>query len=312
MGRVMNFLVVGPGAMGCLFAGHLRRAGHQAVILDYREDRANLINGDGITLEGVGGDFSIQVPAVAGKPSRKFDVALICVKAYQTDEVARTLSSWLDPDVVVLTLQNGLGNLEALRNSFGDARVLGGVTAEGATLLGPGHVRHAGRGPTIIGPAGPDHGPAANIVSAFADAGFDIRMVDGVEDLIWGKLIVNVGINALTAITRLKNGRLPNIPGTHQVMKEAIGEAVKVADAVGINLPYPDPVKRVEEVCVGTADNIASMLQDVLAQRATEIGFINGAIVREGRRLGIPTPVNLTLNSLVEALQDSYEDTVSV
>ena len=308
----MNFLVVGPGAMGCLFAGHLKRAGHPAVILDYREDRANLINGNGITLEGVGGDFNIRVPAVAGKPSRKFDVALICVKAYQTDEVARTLSSWLDPDVVVLTLQNGLGNLEALRNSFGDARVLGGVTAEGATLLGPGHVRHAGRGPTIIGPAGPAHGPAANIVSAFADAGFDIRMVDGVEDLIWGKLIVNVGINALTAITRLKNGRLPNIPGTHQVMKEAIGEAVRVADAAGINLPYPDPVKRVEEVCVGTADNIASMLQDILAQRATEIGFINGAIVREGRRLGIPTPVNLTLSSLVEALQDSYEDTVSV
>jgi len=308
----MNFLIVGPGAMGCLFAGRLKKAGHRVVILDYKEERARHINGNGISLEGVGGNFNVQVTAVTEKPSRKIHVALICVKAYQTDEVARTLSSWLDPDVVVLTLQNGLGNLEALRNSFGDARVLGGVTAEGATLLGPGHVRHAGRGPTIIGPAGPDHGPAANIVSAFADAGFDIRMVDGVEDLIWGKLIVNVGINALTAITRLKNGRLPNIPGTHQVMKEAIGEAVKVADAVGINLPYPDPVKRVEEVCVGTADNIASMLQDVLAQRATEIGFINGAIVREGRRLGIPTPVNLTLNSLVEALQDSYEDTVSV
>jgi 2-dehydropantoate 2-reductase len=308
----MNFLIVGPGAMGCLFAGRLKKAGHQAVILDYKEDRANIINRDGISLEGVGGDFKVQVVAVTGKPAQKPHVALICVKAYQTGDVARTLSSWLDPDVMVLTLQNGLGNLETLKNTFGDKRVLGGVTAEGATLLGPGHVRHAGSGPTIIGPLGGEHGPTANIVSAFLDAGFDTRAVDGVEDLIWGKLIVNVGINALTAITKLKNGRLPNIEGTHQVMKEAIGEAVRVADALGIQLPYPDPVKRVLEVCAGTADNIASMLQDVLAQRATEIRFINGAIVREGLRLGIPTPVNFTLSCLVEAIQDSYKEIVSV
>ena len=239
-------------------------------------------------------------------------MALICVKAYQTEEAARTLSSLLDPDVMVLTLQNGLGNLEILRRVLGNKRVLGGVTAEGATLLGPGRVRHAGRGPTIMGPAGPDGGPAANIVAAFADAGFDIRAVDEVEDLIWGKLIVNVGINALAAITKLKNGRLPNIDGTHQVMKEAILEAVRVADAKGIKLPFPDPIERVLEVCRGTADNIASMLQDVLAQRATEIRFINGAIVSEGRRLGIPTPVNFTLSCLVEALQDSYNEAVRV
>jgi len=213
---------------------------------------------------------------------------------------------------MVLTLQNGLGNLEILRKVLGDKRVLGGVTAEGATLLGPGHVRHAGRGPTIIGPAGSDDGPAAKIVSAFENAGFDIRAVDGVEDLIWGKLIVNVGINALAAITKLKNGRLPDIDGTRQVMKEAILEAVRVADVKGIKLPFSDPIERVLEVCRGTADNIASMLQDVLAQRATEIRFINGAIVSEGRRLGIPTPVNFTLSRLVEALQDSYNAAVRV
>ncbi|OQY45763.1 MAG: hypothetical protein B6240_08240 [Desulfobacteraceae bacterium 4572_87] len=308
----MNFLIVGPGAMGCLFAAHLKKAGHQPVILDYREDRAQQINEAGISLEGVGGDFKTRVTAVTGKPSQKIHVALICVKAYQTEDAAQALASWLDPHVMVLTLQNGLGNLEILKKVLGEERVLGGVTAEGATLLGPGHVRHAGRGPTIIGPSGGEHGPAANIVSAFSDAGFDIRAEEGVEGLIWGKLIINVGINALTAITRLKNGRLPNVSGARQVMKEAIDEAVRVADAVGIQLPYPDPIKRVREVCAGTADNIASMLQDVLAQRITEIRFINGAIVREGRRLGIPTPVNFTLSCLVEAIQDSYKDAVRV
>ncbi len=306
----MNFLIVGPGAMGCLFAGHLKRAGHQVVMLDYREDRAREINLNGISLEGVEGNFKVQVAAVTEKPSQKIHVALICVKAYQTDEVARALSSWLDSDVMVLTLQNGLGNLEILKETLGEERVLGGVTAEGATLLGPGHVRHAGRGPTIIGPAGVDGRPSPSIVSAFADAGFDIRAVDAVEDLIWGKLIVNVGINALAAITRLKNGRLPDIKGTHQVMKKAVGEAVKVAHQKGIHLPFPDPVEKVLEVCRGTADNIASMLQDVLAQRATEIRFINGAIVAEGQRLGIEAPVNFTLSCLVEALQDTYDEAI--
>ena len=308
----MNFLIVGPGAMGCLFGGRLKRAEHPVLLLDYKEERANRINANGITLEGVGGDFKVQVSAVTGKPRQKIDVVLICVKAYQTGKVARDLASWLDPGVVVLTLQNGLGNLETLEKAFGAKRVLGGVTAEGATLLGPGHVRHAGRGPTIIGPVGPDHGPVEGIVSAFSDAGFDIRAVDGVQDLIWGKLIVNVGINALAAITRLKNGRLPGIEGTRQVMEEAILEAVKVADAKGIRLPFPDPVERVLEVCRGTADNIASMLQDVLAQRVTEIRYINGAIVSEGRKLGIPTPVNFTLSCLVQALQGSYKEAVRV
>ena len=307
----MNFLIVGPGAMGCLFAGHLNKAGHQVVILDYREDRARDIDRNGITLEGVGGDFKTHVNAVTEKPIRKIHVALICVKAYQTEKVAQTLSDWLDPHVTVLTLQNGLGNLEILKKRLGGRQVLGGVTAEGATLLGPGHVRHAGRGPTIIGPAGTEGGPAADIVSAFSDAGFDIRAVDAVENLIWGKLIINVGINALAAITKVKNGRLPEIEGTRHVMQRAIDEAVHVADLKGIKLPFPDPMKRVLEVCRGTADNIASMLQDVMAERATEIQFINGAIVAEGERLGIPTPVNFTLSCLVAALQDSYRETVT-
>ncbi len=307
----MNFLVVGPGAMGCLFAGHLKKAGHGVTILDYREDRAGNISRNGISLEGVVGDFKVRVNAVTEKPRTRIDVALICVKAYHTERVAQTLSAWLDPDVSVLTLQNGLGNLEILRRKLGHKRVLGGVTAEGATLLGPGHVRHAGRGPTIIGPSGSATGPAADIVASFGDAGFDIRAVEAVENLIWGKLIVNVGINALTAITGLKNGRLPHISGTRQVMKEAISEAVRVAHKKGIRLPFPDPTERVLEVCEGTAGNIASMLQDVLAQRPTEIRFINGAIVAQGEACGIPTPVNSTLSRLVEALEASYHERIT-
>ncbi|MBW1779918.1 MAG: 2-dehydropantoate 2-reductase [Deltaproteobacteria bacterium] len=306
----MNFLVVGPGAMGCLFATRLKKVGHQVTIADYKPQRADFINRHGICIEESTGEERVHVPAVTVKTGEEPDVALICVKANQTREAAEEIVSWIDLQTSVLSLQNGLGNLELLEEVFGKGRVLGGVTAEGATLLGPGHARHAGRGQTIIGPTGKADGPVTKIVHAFEDAGFDTRSADEVESLIWGKLIVNVGINALTAITRVKNGLLPAIQGARTVMKMAVGEAERVAHAKGIDLPYPDPFERVLEVCRGTAENKASMLQDVLGQRITEIQFINGAIVREGERLGIPTPVNLTLTSLVEAIQETYDQRV--
>jgi 2-dehydropantoate 2-reductase len=307
----MNFLVVGPGAMGCIFANRLRKAGHDVTIADYKPERADFINRHGICLEESTGEERVHVQAVTGRIAEEPDVALFCVKSNQTREAAQEIASWIHRQTSVLTLQNGLGNLELLEEIFGKGRVLGGVTAEGATLLGPGHARHAGRGQTIIGPAGSADGPLEKIVKAFEGAGFDTRTADNVETLIWGKLIVNVGINALTAITRLKNGQLPAIKGAHWVMKAAVREAVSVAEARGICLPYPDPFERVLEVCRATAGNVASMLQDVLGERITEIQTINGAIVREGLKFGISTPVNLTLTSLVEAIQETYDQRVT-
>ena len=303
----MKFLVVGPGAMGCLFASRLKKAGHGVMIADHRPERADLINKNGLLIERTDGEERVRVPAITEKAPEEINAALICVKANHTREAAEKISSWLDLRTAVLTLQNGLGNLELLEEIFGKDRVLGGVTSEGATLLGPGHARHTGRGETIIGPAGPADGPVAKIVSAFKDAGFETHSSDEVENLIWGKLLVNVGINALTAITRLKNGLLPDMEGTRMIMKSSVEEAASVAHAKGINLPYPDPFERVLEVCRATAENKASMLQDVLGERITEIGFINGAVVREGNKLGIPTPVNLILTSLVSAIQETYD-----
>jgi 2-dehydropantoate 2-reductase len=306
----MNFLIVGPGAMGCLFAARLKKTGNDVTLFDYMEKRAALINRRGIRVEGVTGEYSVRVPTVKGKISRVPEVAVVCVKANQTQQAAKDIEPLLGREALVLTLQNGIGNLEILREVFGEERVLGGVTAEGATLLGEGHVRHAGQGETIFGPEGPVGSPVPKIVSAFNKAGFDARSVDKVNELIWGKLIINVGINALTAITRLKNGRLPDIDGTRMIMERAVQEAVDVAHAKGIDLPYPDPLGRVKEVCQATAGNIASMLQDILKQRVTEVAYINGAIVRESDALGIPTPVNKTLTCLVQAIQETYHEHV--
>ena len=167
---------------------------------------------------------------------------------------------------------------------------------------------HAGEGETVIGPKGKEEGPAQELLSTMNKAGLETRLADNVEDLIWGKLIINVGINALTAVTRLKNGRIPMINGTRKIMVEAVREAVTVGEAKGINLPYEEPLSRVIKVCEATKENVASMLQDVLKERITEVEMINGAIAREGDRLGIPTPVNRTLTNLVQAIQETYQE----
>jgi 2-dehydropantoate 2-reductase len=296
--------------MGCLFAARLSKAGFHVTLLDYIPERAKQINEQGIVVEGVTGPYTVNVPTVAGDLSSPPDLVLLCVKSYKTRQASETIRSTLPANAVVVTLQNGVGNVEILEHVFGKERILGGVTSEGATLLGPGKIRHAGQGETIIGPAGDPKGPAENLVSAFGRAGFKTKSVYNVSEHIWGKLIINVGINALTAITRLKNGRLPEVPGTRLVLEEAVKEAVAVAAAKSIQLPYPDPLDRVMQVCEATAGNMASMLQDVLKEKETEVDAINGAIVREGKALGIPTPVNLTLTSLVHAIQETYKEKI--
>jgi 2-dehydropantoate 2-reductase len=307
----MRFLIVGPGAMGCLFAARLSRAGYDVTLLDYIEERAEAINRQGISVEGVTGEYTINVPTLAGKIQSQPDYILICVKSTKTRVAGETIKPWLSTEAVIASLQNGVGNLEILEDIFGEKRVLGGVTAEGATVLGWGKIRHAGQGSSIFGPKGGEESPSGRIVKAFNRAGFKASSSDNVEGLIWGKLVINVGINALTAITGLKNGRLPELTGTGLVMEKAVEEAVLVAKAKGIELPYNNPLERVKDVCRDTAGNIASMLQDVLNKKMTEVDFINGAIVREGESLGIPTPVNHTLTFLVKTIHETYEERVT-
>jgi 2-dehydropantoate 2-reductase len=301
----MHFLVVGAGAMGCLFAARLKKAGLEVCLHEKIPERAQRIRERGIQVEGVSGAFEVVVPVVSRKPEPGPDAVLLCVKSYDTEEASNTIAPWLKEDSLILTLQNGLGNVEILEEIFGGKRVLVGVTSEGATVLDHGRIRHAGVGETFIGPPGDG---AEKIVSAFRRAGFTCKAVDNVHRLIWGKLIINAGINALAAVTGLKNGRLPQLSATRTIMEMAVEEAVAVAEAKEIVLPYPDPIGRVTDVCKATADNVASMLQDVRNKKETEIGAINGAVVREGEALGIPTPVNVVLTSLVKAIQETYEE----
>ena len=303
----MKIMVVGPGAVGLLWACRLARAGAAVELLDHRPDRARQLNQQGLTLVDDQGEHTLHLP-VSADPARLsgMDLALVCVKAYDTAGVAATLAQHLPPNGHALTLQNGAGNLETLAQALGPQRVLGGTTSEGATLLGPGKVRHAGQGQTHLGPMQGSPGPLeAELAHIFNQAGFNTQVSPRAQDLIWSKLIINVGINALTALLEVPNGRLLELPDARQLMARAVAEALAVGDALNVNFIHADMPAAVETVARNTAGNISSMLQDVHAGRPTEVDFINGAICRFAQQAGLTAPVNQTLTSLVKARQQA-------
>ena len=232
---------------------------------------------------------------------------IICVKSYDTKEAMMHAKSLVGEDTRVLTLQNGIGNIEILNEIAGSDKVIGGATNLGATLLDIGKVRHAGRGETVIGGVdGKIPVEMRSIREIFNKAGLQIRISRDIKGLLWSKLIINAGINALTAVTRLNNGRLIEFEGTRRILREAVTEAIRVAKRKRIKLIYDDPLAKVEGVCEATATNVSSMLQDVLKKKRTEIDFINGVIVRQGQELGISVPANSLLVDLVKTIEASY------
>jgi 2-dehydropantoate 2-reductase len=320
----MKITIVGPGALGCLVGASLVKAGEDIWFLDDRPDRAKKLNSSGIKVEGLSGDYSVKARATTeAKDIGVSDLVIICVKSYDTEEATKKAKSIIGDNTLVMTLQNGLGNVDAIAEIAGQEKVIGGVTSHGSTYLGDGHIRHAGRGETIIGrwfqpSARKDmkkwHIPRRRLEEVAAilkKANFETKITDNIKDVIWSKLIINVGINALGAITRLKNGDLLKYEWSRNIMRQAVLEASKVAKRRRINLIYSDPIKKVESVCSSCESNICSMLQDILDGQRTEIDYINGAIVSEGESLEIPTPVNSVLTDLIKTIEASYGKQIS-
>lgn len=303
----MKVLVVGPGAMGTLFSGMLALSGHEVWLLGRRPEVVEIIAREGVTLVHSRRKTTVQVKAtLQGRDAGAVELVLIFVKAYDTLQASRDALPALGGDTLVVTLQNGLNNVETVASVVGRGRVIAGVTAHGATLLGPGVVHHAGEGETALGELdGGETDRLKWVAAAFGQAGIPVEISESVNSLIWGKLVVNAAINPLTALLRIRNGELLDREETRQLMQAAALEAATVARSLDVALPYDDPVGRVETVCRLTASNRSSMLQDVERGIQTEIDHINGAVAREGEAKGVPTPVNWTLTRLVRALPPS-------
>jgi len=309
----MRIAIVGPGAMGNLFCYLLSRNPSQQIwLLDVQPERTARVRAEGLFIEGVSGEHHLR-PEISLEPAEvgPVDLVLLCVKGPDTAAASLGARPLLGPQTAVLTLQNGMGNLEEIDRVLGRGRTLGGTTAMGATVLDLNRIRHAGWGETVIGEPDGEISPRAQmILDLFKACGLEVSFTRDLPGLLWSKLIVNVGINPLTALMGIHNGRLLEHAGSLAVMEAAVGEAARVAAALGIRLLYENPLAKVTAVCKATSGNVSSMLQDVLREKRTEIDQINGVVVREGARSGVPAPVNEMLVHLVGALQDSYAERI--
>ena len=305
----MKIVIVGPGAIGCLFAAFLTKSKEEVWLLDKNKENACKLNESGVSFEGVSGTWTTKIRVTTNVADiKKADLILICVKSFNTKTAIEEIKPLLLESTKVLTLQNGIGNIEIISEIVGEDRVIAGITNEAATLIDLGKVRHAGRGETIIGTiSGKTPVEMRAIREVFNKVGFETKMTRDIKGLIWSKLIINVGINALSAITRLPNGLLMDYPGTKRILRDAVTEATRIAKRKRIKLFFDDPLAKVETVCENTSENYSSMLQDILRKKRTEVDFINGVIVRLGQELGIEVPTNKFLLDLINTIELSYK-----
>lgn len=303
----MKIAIVGAGAMGSLYGALLsKNRTNQVILIDIWQPHVDAINKEGLLLEEDGKLEKYKHLKGTCNPESVgvVDLALIFVKSTMTREAMRTSQSIFGPETIILTLQNGLGNMEIIGEMTGSDKVLAGTTAHGATMLGPGRLRHAGSGKTVIGElSGEKTKELVNIEALFNGVGIETEISKNVQGILWDKLLVNVGINALTGITHIENGKLLMYPEIEQLLELAVEEGLKVAKAKGIKLEVKDPINHAKDVCRATATNKSSMLQDVLNGKNTEIESINGAIVKEGTTLGLETPINFALMNMMKFFQ---------
>ena len=320
-----KILIVGTGALGTLFAARLSQAGHNITMLGTWKEGIASLKKDGariVDLKGNETKFNVHATddphECAGAK-----LALVLVKAWQTERAANQLKDCLADDGLAVTLQNGIGNYETLTQVLDKpateftekkrekdsvisevsvakpSRVALGSTTTGATLLAPGLARAGGEGVVSI----QRHEKIASIEAALTSAKFNVHLIEDAQSLVGGKLVINAAINPLTALLRVPNGELLNRPSAREMMAKLASEVAEVAHAEKIKLPFDDPVAMVEEVARKTSANQSSMLQDVLRNAPTEIDAICGAVVEIGRKHNIETPINQACWQLARALQ---------
>ncbi|RUZ74233.1 2-dehydropantoate 2-reductase [Mesorhizobium sp. M7A.F.Ca.US.006.01.1.1] len=290
----MNIAVMGAGAVGCYYGAMLARAGHSVVLIG-RAQHVHAVNDRGLLIEALTFHEHVSIQATT-EPSgvAGADVVLFCTKSADTETAGQEISSHLIEDVIVLSLQNGVDNVGRLQAVVGRT-VVPGVVYVATEMAGPGHVRHRGGGDLVIGPSPKSTDIAAKLIAA----GIATTVSENAIGALWGKLIVNCAYNALSAVSQLPYGRLLEVDGVMDVMMQVVDECLAVASRSGISVPG-DTLQTVVALAGTMPDQYSSTAQDVARGKKSEIDYLNGFIVRKGAALGIPTPSNRVLHTMVK------------
>ena len=297
----MKVAVMGAGAIGCFYGALLARAG-ASVMLVGRQQHVDALRQRGLMLEMGGTTHNVPVDATTSASGvADADLVLFCVKSGDTEQVGREMAPHLRPDATILSFQNGVDNAERLQSVLGRPVVPAAIYVA-TDMAGPGHVRHHGRGDVVIGPCA----GSQEILALFAAAGVSARVSANAIGELWGKLVVNCAYNALSALTGLAYGRMIRLPGVEEVMRDVVGECLAVAQASGVALA-PDILDKVLGLAASMPEQTSSTAQDLRRGRPTEIDHLNGFVIRKGADLGVPTPANRVLHTLVKAAEKAKE-----
>ena len=304
----MKIGILGAGSLGCTFGGLLTEAGHDLWMIGRKQSaHIKAMKKFGLTL--VDGPATRNVSVKVATNCREVgvvDLLMVLVKSYATCEALDGAKPMIGKETITLSLQNGLGNEELLIEQLGKERVIGGKTYVGGNVVSPGRVMIGTRGKlTWIGEWDGTISERVNrIAGILTQAGVGTRGSTDIRAVIWSKLLVNVATGAISSITRLPYGELEQVREAVECGEAAVAEALAVAKADGVDLGEIVPQEIWEKAMEGLPfDFRTSMLQDIEKGSQTEIDFINGAVVRRGQRLGVPTPVNRALVAGIKGIE---------
>jgi 2-dehydropantoate 2-reductase len=303
--------VLGAGAVGCYFGGMLARAGAPVTLIG-RPQHVDAVRRDGLCLDTL--HFQQQVPVSASVDAggvREADIVLVCVKTLDTETAAQALAAHRTPETIVVSLQNGVDNVARIRAAAGiDA--IPAVVYVAAEMSGPGRVRHTGRGDLVIGALSERkrndercRRQLESLAALFARAGVPCLVSQNIEGELWTKLIMNCTYNALSALGRVRYGRMVQNSWARSIMTQVTEEVLTVGRAAGVRFPDKDMLEAVWKLGEAMSGALSSTAQDIARGKKTEIDSLNGYVARRGAELGVPTPVNQTLHALVKVLEET-------
>ena len=305
----MKIAIIGAGAMGCIYATYLSR--HNDVLLvDGVKAHVDAINENGLVFEHLDGSVETykNLRATFDTTNEKpADLVILLTKGYQSAEALEKNKALIGGDTTVLSLQNGYGNADEIAKYVPEDQIVLGTSGGGAIVAGPGHVLHRGQGATHIGGLGKDQSRAETVKRVMDEGGVpEVELVPNVLELVWSKLFVNIGINAICALTDSLNKTVVHNEFAHRASYALVKEAVEVANAVGMSFDLEKEFKNVMDIATVTGENVCSMLADVRNKRRTEVDRINGAAVSEGAKVGMAAPFNEFITNLIHAKELLY------
>ena len=296
----MNIVILGAGAIGSLFGALLSKK--NSVVLVGRISHMKSIRKKGLDIKGKT-QINVKMPSEDSINKVTFlpDILILTVKSYDTDSAISQAKSIIHDDTAVLSLQNGLDNIDKIEKIVDRRQIIAGVTTNGAFFSEPGVVKHTGKGQTILGELnGQKTKRIESIVDAFNKAGIETIASGDIVREIWIKTIVNSSINPLTTSSSCKNGYLLENPILEKVVEKVCKESTNIANAYGMNLSYENMIKKTKKVIRNTSDNYSSMLQSFKKGKKTEIDSINGKLADVGKKYDIDTTMNEILMYIVK------------